>query len=124
MTEHKSRKLERCPEALKSPAIDRELELLDARLAVERMEQKAEYLSRGRSFRLLADASLKRRWVKYLRREFREMTLHRMEGHDLSAEISIREIGEVQLPPDLIDLIAAYFRKTLPPLTDRSISPN
>jgi hypothetical protein len=96
-----------------SSTIERELELLDAQLAVERMESEANYLSRGRPLRSLKDSALKRRWYKCLRREFAITRARRTERDDISAEFSIRGIVNVELPPDIIELVVGHHRRSI-----------
>jgi hypothetical protein len=76
------------------------------------MEALAGYHSRGRRFQPLTDAALKRRWLKCLRREFNAARFSRTEMDDISAELSLRGIVNVKLPPDLIELMTADIRKS------------
>lgn len=90
---------------------DWDLKMLEARLLIERLEHAASYRSRGRRFQPLTDAALKQRWLRCIRREFGVARRRRTELDDIAAELAIRGIANVPLPPDLQELIAADIRK-------------
>jgi hypothetical protein len=90
---------------------DWDLKMLEARLLVERMENEVAYRSRGRRFQPLTDAALKQRWLRCLRRQFGVARRRRTELDDRAAELSLRGIQNVPLPPDLQELITANIRK-------------
>lgn len=86
------------------------LSRVEASLFAERESNKANYLSCGRRFQSLTDASLKQRWIKRLRQTLSADRRHRTELDDLGGEISLRNITNVKLPPDVIELIGARAR--------------
>jgi hypothetical protein len=90
---------------------DDNLAMLEARLLAERMENEAAYSSRGRRFQSLPDRALKQRWIKCLRRQFSADHRRRVEMDDIAAELSLRSIASVPLPPDLIQIMEAGIRK-------------
>lgn len=83
------------------------MEEAEAILAHEQLADEANYRARGRRFRRLTDQELIELWIAYLRREFIELAEHRADGRDLSAEISIRGLGFVDLPHDLREAMRA-----------------
>jgi hypothetical protein len=87
------------------------LAMLEARLLAERLENEAAYRSRGRRFQSLPDTALKQRWIKCLRRQLSADRRRRVEMDDIAAELSLRSIASVPLPPDLIQIIEAGIRK-------------
>lgn len=90
---------------------NRTIEAVEALLAIERMQNEANYRMRGRRLGSLTDAALKRRWLQCLRREFNAARRRRTEMDDIGAELSLREIANVTLPLDLLELITADMRK-------------
>lgn len=74
-------------------------------LLADRREEEADYCRRGRQLGSLKDSALKQRWVDYLRWEFDMISARRTEGKDILAELSLRGIACVELPPDLIRLM-------------------
>jgi hypothetical protein len=101
-----------------------EIEWIEASLANERLEQRADYLSRGRPLEHLDELALKALWVNHLRREFQERTSRMIFGNDICAELSIRGITDTQLPPDLLKIMTEYLQDTFHPIVDRARPPN
>jgi hypothetical protein len=97
----------------KQSRADRAVETIEALLAVERMENEADYRLRGRHLEPLTDEALKRRWLQCLRREFNAARRRRTEMDDIGAELSLRGIANVKLPPDLLELITADMKKLM-----------
>jgi hypothetical protein len=95
----------------KSRLLDENLAMVEARLLVERMENEAAYRSDGRRFQRLTDAALKQQYIKCLRRQLSADRRRRVEMDDIAAELSLRSIASVPLPPDLIQIIEAGIRK-------------
>jgi hypothetical protein len=98
---------------LKRSRTDRTIEAVEALLAVERMENEADYRLRGRRLKNLTDEALKRRWLQCLRRQFKEDRRRRTEMDDVSAELSLRGISNVKLPPDVLELVTADVKKRM-----------
>jgi hypothetical protein len=80
---------------------DKDQIILEAMLANEEMDRVARYLSRGRPLQLLDEPLLKRLRIDELRRLFREGSGTSASSEDISAELSLRGIKRVELPPDL-----------------------
>jgi hypothetical protein len=97
----------------KRSQVERAIKEVEALLAVERMENEADYRLRGRRFEPLTDADLEGRWLKCLRRELNAVRLQRTEMQDIGAELSLRGINNVKLPPDLLELVTADARKIM-----------
>jgi len=83
---------------------------VEARMAAERVENEASYLAGGRRFQRLTNAALKRRWIVVLRRDLGADRRRRNEMDDLSAELSLRKIGKIDLPEDVRNLVAGTPR--------------
>jgi hypothetical protein len=75
--------------------------ILNAMLGNEQMESVARYLSRGRRLQSLDEATLKRLWIDELRRALRESDDDSVLRQEICAELSLRGIKRVELPPDL-----------------------
>jgi hypothetical protein len=92
---------------------DRAVEAVEALLAVERLENEADYRLRGRRLEPLTDEALKRRWLQCLRREFNAARRRRTEMDDVGAELSLPGIANVKLPRDPLELITADMKKLM-----------
>jgi hypothetical protein len=92
---------------------NRDIQAIEALLAIERMENESDYRTRGRRLEPLTDAALKQRWIKCLRRVLNADRLRRTEMDDISAELSLRGISNVKLPPDVLELVTADVRKLI-----------
>jgi hypothetical protein len=90
-----------------------DVQALEALLAIERMENEADYRIRGRRLEPLTDAALKQRWIKCLRRVLNADRLRRTEMDNISAELSLRGVSNVKLPPDLLAMVTADVRKLI-----------
>ncbi len=110
MTRSTLRKLRNSSEQLSQRAVAKRVEAL---LESERMENLANYLRRGRPLRPLPDETLKRRWVAALRREIKARIKQRTEMENISAELSLRGIQNVPLPPDVKKMIMVDLAKSL-----------
>jgi hypothetical protein len=75
--------------------------ILNAMLANEQMDSVARYLSQGRRLQSLDEATLKRLWIDELWRALRESGLDSVLRQEICAELSLRGIKRVELPPDL-----------------------
>jgi hypothetical protein len=76
--------------------------ILNAMLENEQMESVARYLSRGRRLQSLDEATLKRLWIAELWRALREsLDRYSVLRQEICAELSLRGIKRVELPPDL-----------------------
>jgi hypothetical protein len=91
---------------------DRNEAIIEAFLASEDMDCVARYLSRGRRLQSLDDPTLKRRWIVALRRAFHHRVDTSAARADISAELSLRGIRHVELPPDLKAAIQAEAANT------------
>jgi hypothetical protein len=87
----------------------KEDEILNAMLANEQMESVAGYLSRGRRLQSLNEATLKRLWIDELWRALRESDSDGVRRQEICAELSLRGIKRVELPPEL----KAAFKKQM-----------
>jgi hypothetical protein len=76
-------------------------EILNAMLGNEQMESVARYLSRGRRLQSLDEVTLKRLWIDELRRALRESDDDSVPRQEICAELSLRGIKRVELPPAL-----------------------
>jgi hypothetical protein len=72
---------------------------LNAMLGNEQMESVARYLSRGRRLQSLDEVALKRLWIDELWRALRDGDSALRQ--EICAELSLRGINRVELPPDL-----------------------
>jgi hypothetical protein len=79
----------------------KEDKILDAVFRNEQMESVARYLSRGRRLQSLDEATLRQLWIDELRQIFREGSGASVTSEEISAELSLRGIKRVELPPDL-----------------------
>jgi hypothetical protein len=90
----------------------REIEAAEALLAMERRENEASYLSRGRRLKFVDDSALQRLWADCAIREL--ASTHNTELQDICAELSLRGLEQGVLPPDLIELATAEVRQIFP----------
>jgi hypothetical protein len=85
--------------------------ILDVMLGNEQMECVARYLSGGRRLQSLDEATLKQRWIDELWRMLRESEADSVLRQEIFAELSLRGINRVKLPPDL----AAIMKQAMGP---------
>jgi hypothetical protein len=97
----------------RQPHMNREIVEMEAYLASERLQNEASYCSRGRRFKPLTDAALKQRWIKCLRRTINADRLRRTEMNDVCAELSLRGISSVKLPPHILEVVTADVKTHL-----------
>lgn len=75
--------------------------VIEALVASDEVDRVARYLSRGRHLQSLDEPTLRQLWLGQIRQHLRDGSGLDASTEDVSAELALRGISTVELPPDL-----------------------